>query len=47
MNILWFLFSQACIDDLHIIIKGDFSDHLEKINLTLHELRGTKIKCNI
>ena len=41
------VFIQAYIGDLLIITKGDWSDHLEKLELTLKNLKDNGIKCNI
>ena len=38
---------QAYIDDLLIIMKGDWSDHLDKLELTLQKLKENGLKCNI
>ena len=37
----------AYIDDLLIIIRGDFSDHLEKLKLILEKLKDNRLKCNV
>ena len=42
-----FEFIQAYIDELLIITKGDWSNHLEKMELTLQKLKDKGIKCNI
>ena len=41
-----FEFIRAYIDDLLIIAKSDWSDHLEKLELTLQKLKDTELKCN-
>ena len=38
---------RAYIDELLIITKGYWSDHFEKMELTLQKLRDNEIKCNI
>ena len=43
---LGFEFIRAYIDDLLIITNGDWSDHLEKMELTLKKLKDNKLKCN-
>ena len=42
-----FDFIGAYTDDLLIITKGDWSDHLEKLELTLQNLKYNRLKCNI
>ena len=42
-----FEFIRAYIDDLLIITKGDWSNHLEKLELTLQKLKDNRLKCNI
>ena len=42
-----FEFIRAYIDDLLIITKGDWSNHLEKLELTLQKLKDNGLKCNI
>ena len=42
-----FDFTQSYIDDLLLITKGDWSDHLENLELTLQKLQGNGIHCNI
>ena len=42
-----FEFIQAYIDDLLIVTNGDWSDHLEKLELTLQTLKDNGLKCNI
>ena len=41
-----FEFIQAYIDDLLIITKGDWDDHLEKMEWKLHKLKDDGIKGN-
>ena len=38
---------RAYIYDLLIITKGDWSDHLVKLELTLQNIKDNRIKCNI
>ena len=40
-------FIQAYTDDLLIIMKGDWSDHLDKLELTLQKLKDNRLKFNI
>ena len=42
-----FEFILAYINNLLIITKGDWSDHLEKFELTLQKLKDNGLKCNI
>ena len=42
-----FKFIRAYIDDLLIITKGDWSDHLDKLEQTLQKLKDNGIKFNI
>ena len=42
-----FEFIQAYIDDLLIITKGGWSNHLEKLEQTLYKLKDNGLKCNI
>ena len=42
-----FEFIQAYTNDMLIITKGDWSDHLEKLELTLQKLKDNGLKCNI
>ena len=39
--------SEAYIGDMLIINKGDWSNHLEKLELTLQKLKDNGFKCNI
>ena len=39
--------SETYIDDLLIIIKGYWSNHLEELELTLQKLKDNGIECNI
>ena len=39
--------SEAYIDDLLIITEGDWSDQLIKLELTLKNLKDSRIKCYI
>ena len=39
-------FIRAYIDDLFIITKGDWSDHLNKLEWVPQKLKDNKIKCN-
>ena len=40
-------FIRAYIDDLLIITKGNWSDHLNKLELVMKKLRANGLKCNI
>ena len=40
-------FIRAYIDGLVIITKGDWSDNLEKLELTLQKLKDNGLKCNM
>ena len=42
-----FEFIQAYIDEMLIITKGDWSDHLENLELTLQKIEDNRLKCNI
>ena len=42
-----FEFIWEYIDDLLIITKGDWSDHLEKLELTLQKIKDNRLKCNL
>ena len=42
-----FEFIRAYIYDLLIITKGDWSNHLEKLELTLQEIKNNGLECNI
>ena len=42
-----FEFFQAYIDDILIIAKGDWSNHLENWKLTLQNLKENRLNCNI
>ena len=42
-----FEFILAYIDNLRIITTGDLSNHLEKLELTLKNLKDKTLKCNI
>ena len=42
-----FEFIQVYISDLLIKNKGDWSDHLEKLELTPQNLKGNRLKCYI
>ena len=42
-----FEFIQAYIDELLIITKGDWYDHLEKLELTLKNIKDNGLKCNV
>ena len=42
-----FEFIISYIDDPLIITKGDWSNHLNKLELVLKNLKDTNIKCNI
>ena len=46
-NFRGFEFIQSYIDDLIIIIKGDRSDHLGKLELSLKNIKDDGLKCNI
>ena len=37
----------AHIDDLLILTKRDWTDHVQKLKLTLNKLKGKRLKCNI
>ena len=49
MNYLFhvFEFIRAYIDDLLVLTKEDWTDNVEKLELTIDELKGKGIKCNI
>ena len=40
-------FIKAYINDLLIITKGNWSNHLEKLELTQTNIKENRIKCNI
>ena len=42
-----FEFIQACIDDLLIITRCDWSNHLEKLELTLQKNKYRSLKYNM
>ena len=42
-----FEFIRACIYDLLILTKGDWADHIQKLELTLNELKEKVLKYNI
>ena len=42
-----FEFIQGYIDDFLIITKGDWSYHLEKLELTLQKIKDNGLNCNI
>ena len=42
-----FEFICAYIDDLLVLTKEDWTDNVEKLELTIDELKGKGIKCNI
>ena len=42
-----FEFIRAYIDDLLILTKGDWADHLQKLELTLNKVKEKLLKCNI
>ena len=42
-----FEFIREYIYDMLIPTKGDWTDHVHKLELTLHELKGKGLKCNI
>ena len=42
-----FEFIRAYIDNLFIITRGDWSDHLQQIGLTLNKMKEKGLKCNI
>ena len=42
-----FEFIPAYIDDLLILTKGDWTDHVQNLELTLNKLKGKVLKCNI
>ena len=39
--------SEAYINELLIITKGDWSDHLEKLEITLQKLKYNRLECNV
>ena len=41
-----FEFIRAYIDDLLLITKGDWSDHLNKLEQFLQKLKYNELKCN-
>ena len=49
MNDLFYVFEFICayIDEILILTKGDWTDHLYKLELTLNKLNETGLKCNI
>ena len=42
-----FEFIHAYIDDLLILNKGDWTDRIQNIKLTLHKLKEKELTCNI
>ena len=42
-----FEFIRAYIDYLFILTKGEWTDHVQKLELTLNKLNGKGLKCNI
>ena len=42
-----FEFTRAYIYDLLILTKGDWADHIQKLELTLNELKEKVLKYNI
>ena len=42
-----FEFIRAYIDDILILDKGDWTDHIQKLELMLNKLKGKGLKCNI
>ena len=42
-----FLFIHAYIDGLLILTKGDCTDHVQKLELTLYKLKVKGLECNI
>ena len=42
-----FEFIRAYINYLLIVTKGDWFDHLKKMELTLQKLKDNELKCNI
>ena len=42
-----FEFIRAYIDDLFILTKGDWTDHVHKLELTLNKLNEKGLQCNI
>ena len=42
-----FKFIHTYIDNILILTKGYWTDHVEKVKLTLHKLKGNGLKCNI
>ena len=42
-----FEFIRAHIDDLLIITKGDWTDHIQKLELTINKQKENGLKCNI
>ena len=40
-------FIREYIDDLLILTKGDWTDHLHKLEFTMNKLKGKELKCNI
>ena len=49
MNDLFHIFEfiRANIDDLFILTKVYWTNHVQKLELTLNKLRGELLKCNI
>ena len=42
-----FEFIRAYIDGILILTKGDWKDHVQKLELILNKLKENLIKCNI
>ena len=49
MNDLFHVFEFICayIDDILIITKGDWADHINRIELTHNKLKEKGLRCNI
>ena len=49
MNDLFHVFEviRACIDNLLILTKVDWTYHVQKLDLTLNKLKRKELKCNI
>ena len=49
MNALYhgFKFSRAYMDELLILTKGDWTNHVEKSELNINRLKGKGLKCHI
>ena len=41
-----FEFIRAYIDKMFMLTKGDWTDHVQKLELTLNKIKGKGIECN-